>query len=76
MTCGLVNCGRQQFGGIGGNGHALQHYEETGHMVGVKLGTITPEGGGGQLFSFRLLPRKRKRLMALGETRYLLLRLQ
>jgi ubiquitin carboxyl-terminal hydrolase 5/13 len=46
LTCGSVNCGRQQFGGIGGNGHALQHYSATGHGVGVKLGTITPEGGG------------------------------
>ncbi|KAJ9102418.1 hypothetical protein QFC21_002818 [Naganishia friedmannii] len=46
LTCGTVNCGRQQFGGIGGNGHALSHYSATGHGVGVKLGTITPEGGG------------------------------
>lgn len=46
LTCGTVNCGRQQFGGIGGNGHALQHYSATGHGVGVKLGTISPEGGG------------------------------
>ncbi|OWT38601.1 ubiquitin carboxyl-terminal hydrolase 5/13 [Cryptococcus neoformans Bt1] len=44
LTCGLANCGRQQFGGIGGNGHALKHFHETGHMLGVKLGTITPEG--------------------------------
>ncbi|KAK8843356.1 hypothetical protein IAR55_007013 [Kwoniella newhampshirensis] len=44
LTCGLANCGRQQFGGIGGNGHALKHYQETGHGLGVKLGTITPEG--------------------------------
>ncbi|WVQ75481.1 hypothetical protein IAR50_005106 [Cryptococcus sp. DSM 104548] len=44
LTCGLANCGRQQFGGVGGNGHALKHFEETGHMLGVKLGTITPEG--------------------------------
>jgi ubiquitin carboxyl-terminal hydrolase 5/13 len=49
LTCGLANCGRQQFGGIGGNGHALQHYKETGHGMGVKLGTITPEGHAGQL---------------------------
>jgi ubiquitin carboxyl-terminal hydrolase 5/13 len=41
-----VNCGRQQFGGLGGNGHALQHFQDTGHALGVKLGTITPEGGG------------------------------
>ncbi|TFK48016.1 ubiquitin carboxyl-terminal hydrolase 14 [Heliocybe sulcata] len=44
LTCGSLGCGRQQFGGIGGNGHGLQHYEETGHPVSVKLGTITPEG--------------------------------
>lgn len=48
LTCGLANCGRQQFGGIGGNGHALDHFKETGHMLGVKLGTITPEGDGGE----------------------------
>ncbi|WOO84938.1 Ubiquitin carboxyl-terminal hydrolase 14 [Vanrija pseudolonga] len=44
LTCGLVNCGRKQFGGVGGNGHALEHYQDTGHPVGVKFGTITPEG--------------------------------
>lgn len=50
LTCGLANCGRQQFGGIGGNGHALKHFHETGHMLGVKLGTITPEGTAGKSF--------------------------
>ncbi|KAI0716151.1 ubiquitinyl hydrolase [Cerioporus squamosus] len=44
LTCGSLGCGRQQFGGLGGNGHGLQHYEETHHPVSVKLGTITPEG--------------------------------
>ncbi|KAI9094317.1 hypothetical protein DFS34DRAFT_628945 [Phlyctochytrium arcticum] len=44
LTCGSLGCGRQQFGGIGGNGHGLSHYEETQHPVSVKLGTITPEG--------------------------------
>lgn len=44
LTCGSLGCGRQQFGGVGGNGHGLQHYEETKHPVSVKLGTITPEG--------------------------------
>ncbi|KAK7688341.1 hypothetical protein QCA50_008713 [Cerrena zonata] len=44
LTCGSLGCGRQQFGGIGGNGHGLQHFEETRHPVSVKLGTITPEG--------------------------------
>lgn len=47
LTCGSVNCGRKQIGGADGNGHALEHFKETGHGVGVKLGTITVEGGGG-----------------------------
>lgn len=47
LTCGSLGCGRQQFGGIGGNGHGLQHFEESQHPVSVKLGTITPEGGAG-----------------------------
>lgn len=49
LTCGSLGCGRQQFGGLGGNGHGLQHYEETHHPVSVKLGTITPEGSAGMV---------------------------
>ncbi|KAH7923304.1 ubiquitinyl hydrolase [Leucogyrophana mollusca] len=45
LTCGALGCGRAQFGGVGGNGHALAHFEASGHAVCVKLGTITPEGG-------------------------------
>ncbi|KAF7327777.1 Ubiquitin carboxyl-terminal hydrolase [Mycena kentingensis (nom. inval.)] len=46
LTCGSLGCGRQLYGvANGGNGHGLKHYEETGHPVSVKLGTITPEGG-------------------------------
>ncbi|KAI9178953.1 ubiquitin C-terminal hydrolase Ubp14 [Blastocladiella emersonii ATCC 22665] len=46
LTCGHLGCGRQQFGGLPGNGHALVHATtEHGHAVAVKLGTITPEGG-------------------------------
>ncbi|KAF7760323.1 hypothetical protein Agabi119p4_10999 [Agaricus bisporus var. burnettii] len=44
MTCGSLGCGRQLYGGIGGNGHGLDHFKESGHPVSVKLGTITPEG--------------------------------
>ncbi|KAK7457162.1 ubiquitin C-terminal hydrolase Ubp14 [Stygiomarasmius scandens] len=44
LTCGSLGCGRQQFGGVDGNGHGLKHFEETAHPVSVKLGTITPEG--------------------------------
>lgn len=51
LTCGSLGCGRQQFGGFGGNGHGLSHYEETRHPVSVKLGTITPEGEAGDTFS-------------------------
>jgi ubiquitin carboxyl-terminal hydrolase 5/13 len=42
-----LGCGRQQYGGLGGNSHALKHYEETKHPVAVKLGTITAEGTAG-----------------------------
>ncbi|KAF8164167.1 hypothetical protein K438DRAFT_270759 [Mycena galopus ATCC 62051] len=45
LTCGSLGCGRRWPVG-GGNGHALNHFEDTGHPVSVKLGTITPEGGG------------------------------
>ena len=51
LTCGSLGCGRQQFGGLGGNGHGLSHYEASGHAVSVKLGTITPEGGAGMMIA-------------------------
>ncbi|KAG0058994.1 hypothetical protein BGZ89_000800 [Linnemannia elongata] len=44
LVCGNLGCGRQQFGGTGGNGHGLAHFDATGHGVACKLGTITPEG--------------------------------
>ena len=46
MECGHLGCGRKQFGNeeLSGNGHGLDHYNETGHGVNVKLGSITPEG--------------------------------
>ncbi|KXN86253.1 Ubiquitin carboxyl-terminal hydrolase 14 [Leucoagaricus sp. SymC.cos] len=44
LTCGSLGCGRQLHGGLGGNGHGLQHFNESRHPVSVKLGTITPEG--------------------------------
>ncbi|KAG0242490.1 ubiquitin carboxyl-terminal hydrolase-like protein [Mortierella sp. GBAus27b] len=44
LVCGNLGCGRQQYGGTGGNGHGLAHYETTGHGIACKLGTITPEG--------------------------------
>ncbi|KAF8557222.1 ubiquitinyl hydrolase [Imleria badia] len=45
LSCGALGCGRAQFGGTGGNGHALAHFNATQHPICVKLGTITPEGG-------------------------------
>lgn len=48
LVCGLAHCGRKQFGGVDGNGHALKHKQETEHAVAVKLGTITAEGMAGE----------------------------
>lgn len=44
LECGNLGCGRSQFGGIGGNSHALAHSELTSHAVAVKLGSITADG--------------------------------
>lgn len=44
LTCGYVGCGRKNFDGSGGNGHALEHFKQTGHPVCVKMGTISPDG--------------------------------
>lgn len=44
LQCGNLACGRAQFGGVGGNSHALAHSKESKHGVAVKLGSITPEG--------------------------------
>ncbi|KAG5438077.1 hypothetical protein PCANB_000424 [Pneumocystis canis] len=44
LQCGNVGCGRRQFFGSNGNGHALLHFEKTLHPISIKFGTITPEG--------------------------------
>ncbi|ORY78486.1 ubiquitinyl hydrolase [Leucosporidium creatinivorum] len=44
LTCGSLGCGRQQYGGGGGNGHGVAHTQSSGHPVAVKLGTIEPDG--------------------------------
>jgi ubiquitin carboxyl-terminal hydrolase 5/13 len=44
MSCGHLGCGRKNYDGSGGNGHAKAHFEESKHAVSLKLGTITPEG--------------------------------
>lgn len=44
MICGNLGCGRKNYDGTGGNGHAVEHNKATRHSVVCKLGTITPEG--------------------------------
>ena len=44
LECGNLGCGREQYGGVKGNSHALAHSQQTSHGVAVKLGSITPEG--------------------------------
>ncbi|GAA5811372.1 hypothetical protein MFLAVUS_004806 [Mucor flavus] len=44
LACGNLGCGRKQYDGSGGNNHAIDHFQKTGHGVNVKLGTITAEG--------------------------------
>lgn len=44
LQCGNIGCGRAQYGGSGGNSHALAHSDMSSHGVAVKLRSITPEG--------------------------------
>ncbi|KAL8896804.1 MAG: hypothetical protein Q9192_002902 [Flavoplaca navasiana] len=44
LECGNLGCGRQQYGGVGGNSHGLEHTQLTKHAVAVKLGSLTPDG--------------------------------
>ena len=44
LQCGHLGCGRAQFGGAGGNSHAVAHKSQTNHPVAVKLGSITADG--------------------------------
>ena len=46
LTDSRILCGRWNFDGTGGNGHAIAHYEKTKYPLAVKLGTITPTGAG------------------------------
>ncbi|CAH0386302.1 unnamed protein product [Bemisia tabaci] len=51
LTDGSIMCGRKFYDGTGGNNHAVQHYQETGYPLAVKLGTITKDGKG-DVFSY------------------------
>ena len=44
LVCGNLACGRKNWDGSGGNNHAIEHFQSTGHALCVKTGTITPEG--------------------------------
>lgn len=57
LTDGLILCGRRNFDGSGGNGHALEHFEQTGYPLSVKLGTITPTGAGTKSASMNVVKR-------------------
>eukprot|EP01134_Creolimax_fragrantissima_P005659 CFRG5659T1 len=45
LTDGTLLCGRKNFDGTGGNGHAADYYKETKHPIAVKMGTISADGG-------------------------------
>jgi len=51
LSDGAILCGRKNWDGSGGNGHALEHFQKTGFPLCVKLGTITADGGG-DVFSY------------------------
>lgn len=44
LSSGAVLCGRKNYDGTGGRGHALEHYQKHNYPLAVKLGTITGEG--------------------------------
>ena len=44
MKCGHLGCGRKNYDGSGGNGHAVNHFNTASHPLVCKLGTITPQG--------------------------------
>merc|ERR1711953_1085574 len=52
LTDGSILCGRRFFDGSGGNNHAVDHYQNTGYPLAVKLGTITPDGKA-DVFSYK-----------------------
>ncbi|KAL6283749.1 hypothetical protein ACE6H2_014678 [Prunus campanulata] len=52
LTDGTILCGRKNWDGTGGNNHAIEHYKETGYPLAVKLGTITADLEGADVFSY------------------------
>lgn len=52
LTDGMIFCGRKNWDGTGGNNHAIEHYEQTRYPLAVKLGTITADLEGADVFSY------------------------
>ncbi|XP_044507437.1 ubiquitin carboxyl-terminal hydrolase 14-like [Mangifera indica] len=52
LTDGMILCGRKNWDGTGGNNHAIEHYKETGYPLAVKLGTITADLEGADVYSY------------------------
>ncbi|MFS7985991.1 putative ubiquitinyl hydrolase 1 [Helianthus anomalus] len=48
----MILCGRKLWDGSGGNNHAIEHYNETHYPLAVKLGTITSDPEGADVFSY------------------------
>jgi ubiquitin carboxyl-terminal hydrolase 5/13 len=44
LTDGQIHCGRKNWDGTGGNGHALAHFQQFRYPLAVKLGTISGSG--------------------------------
>jgi ubiquitin carboxyl-terminal hydrolase 5/13 len=52
LSCGEISCGRKFFDGSGGNNHGVTHYQQTGHPLVVKLGTIENAGEKADVYSY------------------------
>ncbi|KCV72971.1 hypothetical protein H696_00524 [Fonticula alba] len=52
LTDGAILCGRRNWDGTGGNGHALEHFEATRYPLCVKLGTISSNMDGIDVYSY------------------------
>ncbi|KAK7405177.1 hypothetical protein VNO78_06376 [Psophocarpus tetragonolobus] len=52
LTDGMILCGRKNWDGTGGNNHAVEHFQETGYPLAVKLGTITADLEAADVFSY------------------------
>lgn len=41
LSDGFIGCGRRNWDGTGGNSHGVEHFQECGYPLAVKLGTIS-----------------------------------